>query len=223
MIIIRTNTLLHNLKIDVNFELPPQGIFAISGTSGSGKTSLLNIISGVMKTDSSYIKINDTLFQDGKTHLPLFKRQAAYIYQRPYLFPHFSVHKNLQYAWQRGQYANQISFYNDLIAKFDLLPLVEYYPYQLSGGQLHRASIVQGLLSGPKLLLMDEPFSSLDKITKKAFMYQLKKHITHYTIPTFYTSHSEHEIQDFADKVIFFHEGKVTAIEKPSAIRKIND
>jgi molybdate transport system ATP-binding protein len=219
MIAISIKKLLRTIEIDVQLQLFAEGIYALSGPSGSGKTSLFNMISGLMQADYSYIEINGCLYQN----MPLRKRRVGYVYQRPYLFPHLSIKKNLDYAWKRGNHKNDPIFYANLIEKFEMLPLLDFYPHQLSGGQLQRSSITQNLLAGPRLLLMDEPFSALDIKTKNNFMHQLKEHITHYRIPTLYISHAEQEIYGFAKHVIFFDEGKVTTVKAVIDIDKLSE
>ena len=144
---------------DVNFELKKDSIACILGPSGSGKTTLLKLIAGLDKVQNGEISINDQLVSSVKTHLATEKRKIGFLFQDYALFPHLTVKENLKYPIN---FKNSIYQIDDIIDVVKLPHSLDKYPHELSGGEQQRVALARSIISHPDLLLLDEPFSSLD-------------------------------------------------------------
>lgn len=201
---------LGDLTLQVSQSLPAQGITAIFGLSGAGKTSLINAIGGLTRPDSGRIALNDRLLSDAEKNifLPPEKRRIGYVFQDARLFPHYRVQGNLQYgmaASMRGQFDN-------IVALLGIGPLLSRFPLTLSGGEKQRVAIGRALLTAPEILLMDEPLAALDLPRKRELMPYLEKLAKEVSIPILYVTHSLDEILRLADKVLVLDNGKVLAM-----------
>ncbi|MFT6835947.1 MAG: molybdate transport system ATP-binding protein [Francisellaceae bacterium] len=206
------NHTLQSFILEVELKLPKNGITAIFGPSGSGKSSLLNCISGVKKPDSAKIEVNGVIWQKDKKNLPISQRKVVLVGQRPYLFPHLTIEQNIMYGYKRLKSKhNQISS-SQIIEKFNIDLLLKQFPIQLSGGQVQRVAMAQALLSRPKLLLLDEAFSALDEKQKLMIMNNLKDHISQEKIPMIFITHSKYEVNHLADQVVLMNKGQIEQV-----------
>ncbi len=207
---------LGDLTLQVSQSLPSQGITAIFGLSGAGKTSLINAIGGLTRPDSGRIALNDRLLFDAEKNifLPPEKRRIGYVFQDARLFPHYRVQGNLQYgmaASMRGQFDN-------IVALLGIGPLLNRFPLTLSGGEKQRVAIGRALLTAPEILLMDEPLAALDLPRKRELMPYLEKLAKEVSIPILYVTHSLDEILRLAEKVLVLDNGKVLAMGDLEAV-----
>ena len=143
---------------NLDFEVEKNEIGYVTGQSGVGKSTLLNIISGLIKPDSGSIKNNEVLFNDTKLFLKPEKRNIGYVFQDFALFPHINAKKNIKYAAHK----DFEGLLNDVVESLSLIDHLNKMPHELSGGQKQRVSIARALLMRPSLILLDEPFSNLD-------------------------------------------------------------
>ena len=174
-------TQLNNFALDVEFEIPDQGISVLFGPSGSGKSSVLNHVSGL--DDQSIIKnakleLNDVVYDDSENNIKLnpWQRKIAYVFQDNRLFPNMTLQHN---------------------------------PEQLSGGQKQRVSMVRALLSNPELLIMDEPLAALDHQSREELLPYIECIHKELTIPIIYVSHDIKEVLRLADYIVVMDQGKV--------------
>lgn len=200
---------LGNLTLDISTEVPGQGITAIFGLSGAGKTSLINAVSGLTRPNSGQIILNDRILFDcsRKIYLPAEKRRIGYVFQDARLFPHYSTRGNLQYGMRdsmKGQF-------NDIVELLGIGHLLKRFSSTLSGGEKQRVAIGRALLTGPELLLMDEPLASLDVPRKRELIPYLERLSKDVNIPILYVTHSMEEILRLAEQVIVLNSGKVIA------------
>lgn len=144
---------------NLDFEVEKNEIGHVTGQSGVGKSTLLNIISGLIKPDSGSIKNNEVLFNDTKLFLKPEKRNIGYVFQDFALFPHINAKKNIKYAAHK----DFEGLHNDVVESLSLIDHLNKMPHELSGGQKQRVSIARALLMRPSLILLDEPFSNLDE------------------------------------------------------------
>lgn len=196
-------------RLAINETLPGQGITAVFGVSGAGKTSLINAISGLTRPQEGRIVLNDRVLSDAenKRFLAPEKRRIGYVFQDARLFPHYRVRSNLKYGMHRSASGQ----FDKLVALLGIEPLLERFPWSLSGGEKQRVAIGRALLTTPELLLLDEPLASLDIPRKRELLPYLQRLAREINIPMLYVSHSLEEILHLADKVLVLDGGEVKA------------
>lgn len=197
-------------SLDVAFDAP-KGVTALFGRSGTGKTTVVNAVAGLLKPDAGYARIDDvTLFdQAAGIWLPVHKRRLGYVFQDARLFPHMTVEENLAYgakAQRRDMSKAQKDRVIDLLGIGDLLAR---RPARLSGGEKQRVAIGRALLADPKLLLLDEPLAALDDARKAEILPFLERLRDDAQIPILYVSHSIAEVARLATTVVVLEGGHV--------------
>lgn len=208
---IQLTSQLGDFQLDISFSTPANGVIALFGRSGSGKTSVLRAIAGLDKRISGKITFKGNTWQDNRTFLPAHRRPLGYVFQEPSLFHHLSVRQNLEYGWQRiPANARRIGF-DDVVDLLGVTPLMQRSTLQLSGGERQRVAIARALLTSPELLLMDEPLSALDHAAKQAILPYLETLHDQFNIPSIYVSHDPHEVAHLADHMILLEQGRVMA------------
>lgn len=193
-------------KLDLKFHIDKE-VLAIQGASGSGKTTILNIIAGLVKADRAEISNGDTILESTKKniYLPSRKRNLGYMFQNYGLFPHLSVEKNIKFAMKDRE------LYEDLLDVLGLRDLLKRYPSDISGGEKQRVALLRTLVTKPKVLLMDEPFSALDAELKEKLYPSFSELIKSLNIPVLIITHDNDEANFLADSIIHIDKGKITA------------
>ena len=197
--------------LDVDLELPGQGVTALFGPSGSGKTSLLRCIAGLARADNARVCVNGETWQDGSTFLAPHRRALGYVFQEASLFEHLSVRGNLDFGRTRVPASLQRVESDRAIELLGLGHLLARRPQGLSGGERQRVAIARALLTSPRLLLMDEPLAALDQQRKSEFMPYLQRLHSELDIPVIYVSHSPDEVARLADHLVVLDGGRVMA------------
>ena len=179
-------------------------LLALFGPSGAGKTSILNMVAGLLRPERGRIAIaGETLFDsDRKIDLPPERRRVGYIFQDDRLFPHKRVRANLLYGHRLAEPANRWIGLYEVTRFLGIAHLLDRWPDTLSGGEAQRVAIGRALLAGPRLLLMDEPLSSLDAPRRSEIMTVIERIRDELRIPIVYVSHEQREIARLADDVI---------------------
>ena len=193
--------------IDAEFRLEPSGITALSGPSGSGKTTLLRCIAGLTRLDGRLVVAGE-VWQDGRTFVAPHRRPVGVVFQEASLLAHLSVRGNLFYGAKRTSAKAEVSL-DDTVDLLGLAPLLGRATANLSGGERQRVALGRALLSQPRLLLMDEPLSSLDDAAKAEILPYLERLHRSLAIPALYISHDAGEIARLADHVLLMDAGKV--------------
>ena len=193
--------------LDATFAVPAQGVTAVWGPSGAGKTTLLRAIAGLVRL-TGHVRIGDETWQDGRAFRPVHKRRLGLVFQEASLLPHLGVRGNLDYAVKR---AGQKVDFDAVVAQLTLEPLLGRGVAKLSGGERQRVALGRALLSAPKLLLMDEPLSSLDGEAKAQIVPLIADLARTSGLPILYVSHDAYEIERLADRVLRIQDGKVAA------------
>lgn len=190
-----------------------KGVTALFGRSGSGKTSLINIIAGLMRPQSGRLAFNgDVLFEgDNRVFVPAHRRRFGYVFQEARLFPHLSVRHNLGYGRWFARHSQDGADFNRIVDLLGVKALLDRAPSNLSGGEKQRVAIGRALLSNPRLLLMDEPMAALDEERKAEILPYLERLRDEADIPIIYVSHSVAEVARLATKVIILENGRVSA------------
>lgn len=207
-------TKMGELNLDVSFEIPSSGVTALFGRSGSGKTTILRFLAGLGKKYSGDLSVNGEVWEDSKKRifLPAHRRAIGYVFQEAHLFAHLNVSDNILYGYRRIPQAEKLAGKVDLEETIDLLgirKLLTRMPAQLSGGEKQRVAIARCLLSRPKILLLDEPLSSLDVTSKLEILPYLERIRKESKIPIIYVSHSTEEILRLADTMVQIDNGKI--------------
>jgi molybdate transport system ATP-binding protein len=191
--------------VSAAFQGESPGVVALFGSSGSGKTTVLNAMAGLLRTRFLKLELNG---QDLHA-LPPEQRRIGYVFQEGRLFPHRSVRENLMYGLMRAP-PGQITW-DEVVMLLGLSQLLKRLPHTLSGGERQRVAIGRALLSQPRLMLMDEPLSSLDQARKDEILPYLKRLRTAFKVPIIYASHSMDEVVRLADRVVLMENGRQIA------------
>ena len=176
---------------NLNFDISNGSIGLIKGESGSGKSTLLNVIAGLKKADSGNVVCNNKVYMDENTFLPPERRRIGYVFQDFALFPHINAKKNITYA------LNKDFLHTDhMTLALNLNDHLHKMPHELSGGQQQRVAIARAIAMRPHLLILDEPFSSLDQ--KNGFEAQkiISKYIKDWDIPCLLVTHDQSELNE---------------------------
>ena len=195
---------LGGFRLDAEFHLEPTGITALSGPSGSGKTTLLRCIAGLSQLPGRLI-VDGEVWQDERVFVAPHRRPVGVVFQEASLLSHLSVRGNLEYGARRARTADL----DETIELLGLAPLLGRATGALSGGERQRAALGRALLTRPRLLLMDEPLSSLDAGAKAEILPYLERLHRTLAIPVLYISHDAGEIARLADRVLLMAGGKV--------------
>jgi molybdate transport system ATP-binding protein len=202
---------INSFELDIDIDIPGQGITAIFGESGSGKTSLLRCIAGLENNAFGCLNVNGELWQNASVFVPTHKRSLGYVFQEASLFEHLTSMGNLCYAIKRNNQTANPELLEQVVSVMGIEGILEQFPQQLSGGERQRVAIARALLSEPKLLLMDEPLASLDTARKLEILPYLERLRSSFNIPILYVSHAVDEIVRLADNVVIMRQGKVIA------------
>ena len=203
-----------NKQFDYSFK-SSCSITGIFGPSGAGKTTMFNLLSGLSTPDSGEIILNRVTLYDNKKKLNISakNRNIGYVFQENLLFPHLTVQKNLLFSslYLKKNKRKQSILLQDVIELLDLNDLLYQMPRQLSGGEKQRVAIGRALLSQPSLLLLDEPFSSVDCSKRKQIISYLLKINYHFNIPMLIISHHLEDILKLTHQIVLIENGSVTA------------
>ncbi len=208
---VRLKHRLGDLHLDANFSVPASGVTALFGRSGSGKTSILRAIAGLMQVEQGLVRINGDTWQEYHHFLPAHQRPIGYVFQEASLFPHLSVRKNLDYGRKLVPKLQRKVDFDNAVEILGIGPLLHRATHTLSGGERQRVAIARALLTSPRLLLMDEPLSALDHAAKQAILPYLESLHDQFAIPSIYVSHDPNEVARLADQLVLLEEGKVVA------------
>jgi molybdate transport system ATP-binding protein len=189
------------------------GVTAVYGPSGAGKTTLVNMISGLVAPDRGQIAIDGAVLFDSaqRINLPPHRRRIGYVFQEGRLFPHLSVQQNLDYGRRMCGLPPDLAQMRRIVDLLDIGHLIERRPGKLSGGERQRIAIGRALLTRPRLLLLDEPLASLDVARKREILPYLQRLRDEVGVPMVYVSHQAAELRRIATAVVRLDAGSVAA------------
>jgi molybdate transport system ATP-binding protein len=197
-----------HLKASFGGEARVTGLF---GASGAGKTSLINMIAGLLRPDRGMIVIDGEILDDtsAHTHVPAHRRRIGYVFQDARLFPHLNVRQNLDYGRRMNRVVDDPAQRARVIDLLDVGGLLDRRPGQLSGGERQRVALGRALLAQPRLLLLDEPLGSLDDERKVEILPYLVRLRDEANVPMVYVSHDANEMRQLATSVVMLNRGRV--------------
>ena len=205
---------LGDFSLDVAFKMPMRGITALFGPSGCGKTTILRCMAGLQRLPGHFI-VGGEAWQDSdrgifvRTH----QRPIGYVFQEASLFQHLSVRQNLMYGARRtgDAPADDALSFDGVVELFGIGHLLDRSPAALSGGERQRVAVGRALMSRPRILLMDEPLSALDRMTKEEILPYFERLHKSLALPIVYVSHDIGEVARLADSMVLLDKGRVVA------------
>ncbi len=211
---------LGSFAIDVEVACATGGIVALFGRSGAGKTSLVNMLAGLLRPDAGRIAVNGGVLFDAERgiDLPPERRRLGYVFQEGRLFPHLSVRGNLTYGLKRAPRDARRIELEQIVALLGLDQVIGRRPGDLSGGEKQRVALGRALLANPRLLLMDEPLAALDQARKDEVLPFIERLRDELAIPIVYVSHAMQEIVRLADTMVLMSEGRVIEVGPVEAL-----
>jgi molybdate transport system ATP-binding protein len=188
-------------------------VTGLFGASGAGKSSLINMIAGLLRPDRGTIVIDGDVVDDTAAgiHVPTWRRRIGYVFQDARLFPHLNVAQNLDYGRRMNRLAADPAQHNRVVELLDIGALLDRRPGKLSGGERQRVALGRALLSKPRLLLLDEPLGALDEARKLEILPYLVRLRDEANIPMVYVSHDVAELRQLATQIVMLRQGRVTS------------
>jgi molybdate transport system ATP-binding protein len=189
-------------------------VTGLFGASGAGKTSLVNMIAGLLRPDRGTIAIDgETLDDTAKgIHVPVYRRRIGYVFQDARLFPHLDVRQNLDYGRRMNHLADDDAQRQRVTELLDIGHLLDRRPGKLSGGERQRVALGRALLSKPRLLLLDEPLGALDEGRRAEILPYLMRLRDEARVPMVYVSHDAAEMRQLATQIVLLKGGRVTSV-----------
>ncbi|ERF84055.1 molybdenum ABC transporter ATP-binding protein [Bradyrhizobium viridifuturi] len=188
-------------------------VTGLFGASGSGKTSLINTIAGLLRPDRGTIMIDGETVDDTASgiHVPTWRRRIGYVFQDARLFPHLDIRQNLDYGRRMNGLTEDPAQHKRVVDLLDIGALLDRRPGKLSGGERQRVALGRALLSKPRLLLLDEPLGALDESRKLEILPYLVRLRDEAGVPMVYVSHDAAELRQLATQIVMLRRGQVTA------------
>jgi iron(III) transport system ATP-binding protein len=200
----------------LDLEVPEGSLTAVLGPSGSGKTTLLRVLAGFERADDGSVALGETVVEDGRTHLPPESRRVGYVPQDGALFPHLSAAGNVGFGLSKQE--RRSGRVEELLRLVGLAGEGRRYPHQLSGGMQQRVALARALAAKPSLVLLDEPFSSLDAALRVGVRADVAKVLADTGTTAVLVTHDQDEALSLADRVAVLRDGRVAQCAGPEEI-----
>lgn len=213
----RVKKTLDHFSVDLEYEFE-EGVLVIQGESGAGKTTILNCIAGLSEPEEGRIVIGGKVVYDraAGTNVPTRLRSIGYLFQNYALFPNMTVRQNVIYGMKNmPDYKDKdkrealLTYADDVMETFGIAHLKKKHPNRISGGEKQRVALSRAIVTKPGLLLLDEPFSALDRQTKENVYGQFKSFLGDFGIPTILITHDPEETERFGDRRILIKDGRI--------------
>jgi molybdate transport system ATP-binding protein len=210
----------NGFTLDIEWQIGNE-LAVLFGFSGAGKSMTLQMIAGLRNPDSGYVSLDDIVYFDSSTgtDLPPQERPFGYVFQDLALFPHMTVLQNILYGAANLPKHEKLDRAHDMIRAFKLTGLEDRYPHEISGGQKQRAAFARALIRRPKMLLLDEPFSALDRPLRLEMRRFLREVRDDFSIPALLVTHDFEEAVAISDKIIVYEHGKIVQIGSPEEVK----
>lgn len=200
----------------VSLEIVPGELIALLGPSGCGKTTLLRIIAGFNRPTTGEVRVDGERID----HVPANRRNVGIVFQNYALFPHLSVYENVAYGLRARKTApdkilNQVT---EMLALVKMADYVDRLPGQLSGGQQQRVALARALAIEPRIVLLDEPFSALDKNLRLDMQIEIKGLLKSYGVTSIIVTHDQEEALSMADRIVVMSKGRIEQVDSPEGL-----
>lgn len=203
---------------DFSIDINKGDIVSILGESGSGKSTILRIISGLEMPANGEIKVNETTLVDNNTFLSPKNREVGMVFQDYALFPHMTVSQNIKFGLKKLSKKEKGDRLSEVLELVNLVEYKERYPYELSGGQQQRVALARALAPKPSVILLDEPFSNLDANLQSKIRDELKKILSKTGITSIFVTHDKEDAISIANKVVILKDGEIVQYGNPKEI-----
>ena len=206
----------NGFALDVTFDVPP-GVTVLFGPSGSGKSTTLSAIAGLVRPSAGRISIGDDVWFDSatKTHVAVQRRRVAFVFQSLALFPHMTALENVVYGMERaldpGSRAKRAVA---LLERLRVPHLADRKPRTFSGGEAQRVALARALATSPRVILLDEPFSALDRELRIELISDLRESIRELDVPVLFVTHHRQEARALGERLVLLEGGRVQRIGK---------
>lgn len=210
----------HPIPLNVELQCQSGELLALVGPSGSGKTTILRAIAGLYQVQNGYIECQGDIWQHSNQQIfkQPYQRHVGLVFQNYALFPHMTVLENIQQAIGNNQQAQKREQAYELLKKVHLDGLQDRYPKKLSGGQQQRVAVARALARHPKVLLLDEPFSAVDQVTRRKLYRELLSLRKSLAMPIILVTHDLEESNLLADRIALLHKGEILQTGTPEDV-----
>jgi len=218
---VRLQKKINGFTLDIEWQIGNE-LAVLFGFSGAGKSMTLQMIAGLMLPDAGHVRLNEMTYFDSviKTDIPAQRRPFGYVFQDLALFPHMTVLQNILYGAADIPKEDRQDKAREMVSTFKLSDFADRYPRELSGGQKQRVAFARALIRRPKVLLLDEPFSALDRPLRLEMRRLLREVRDSFVIPALLVTHDFEEAVTISDTMIIYEHGKIAQIGPPSSIKK---
>lgn len=202
---------------DVSFDVADGELMVLVGPSGCGKSTMLRMIAGLIPIESGTIELAGATVDDGKNSWPPERRKVGLVFQEHALFPHLTVADNIAFgvrtrAAQRGQRVAE------MLELIDLPDHGKRFPHELSGGERQRVALARALAPEPALMLLDEPFASLDPNLRADLRHEIVRALHATGTPAVFVTHDQDEAMALGDRVAVMRSGRIVQIDRPENV-----
>ena len=206
----------NGFALDVAFDVPP-GVTVLFGPSGSGKSTTLSAIAGLVRPSAGRISIGDDVWFDSatKTHVAVQRRRVAFVFQSLALFPHMTALENVAYGMDRtADPASRATRAVALLERLRVPHLADRKPRTFSGGEAQRVALARALATSPRVILLDEPFSALDRELRIELISDLRESIRELDVPVLFVTHHRQEARALGERLVVLEGGRVQRVGK---------
>ena len=203
---------------NVSFDMAPGQVMCVLGPSGCGKTTLLRLIAGLEVPDEGEIKLDGNIVSSRVKHVPPEKRNTGMVFQDYSLFPHMNVEQNIKFGLQNYSVDDRQRRFKEVLELVRLSDFSKSYPHELSGGQQQRVALARTLAPSPSVVLLDEPFSNLDAVTRREMLSEIKKIIKDGHVASILVTHDREEAFSVADTLAVMFDGRIVQIDSPDEV-----
>ncbi len=203
---------------DINLSVKKGEIVSLLGLSGSGKSTILNIISGFEQSDKGAVVYKEKTLSNEKIFIEPQKRGIGFVFQNYALFPHMNVYENITFGIKKMPKEQKMKIARDLLKLIGLEGFEKRYPHEISGGQQQRIALARTMALNPELILFDEPFSSIDSMAKQSIQKQLLQILKGGSKTAVIVTHDAKEAMLMSDKIVYLEKGNIVQCDTPKNI-----